>query len=467
MRTLLLLCGAMTLAPNTFAAGREFPLEFKTLNAEDALTLPGVAGLSGSCQSRKAAAIRREPAASSRHPLYGVLANATTTDRFWYRVDESKGDGRGYDRLIIDLNFNGDLTDDPVISPAAGSSPPRTVTASQRNAVLFGPIPAPNDQIIGPARPMCFAQFYLLTLASSTLSRAAPPLVGQLLVKPGWYLEATVDLDGAAQSVGIVDSDCNFRLGDVATRATLGSGSAQYWTFRGGDMFLRNRGDAAGAEISLARAEAQVFGPVLYVGATPFKASLSAGYKALVLEPWSAPLAQLALPEGGTMERLQVLWEGAPGRWQLLQPVVQGGQAKVPPGNYRLYTCTLRAKTPAGDAIVLSGTKRSLKDTVSTPAGATVPFKCGAPLEIKVTAQRDTSAQASASGLLARLTRSPGSSAPAVQERIQATVLGAGGETYSSFILESGNKRGSPQPPTFSVTTADGKQVASGNLEYG
>ncbi len=466
MRTLMLLCGAMALAPNAFAAGREFPLEFKTLSAQDALSFPGVTGLSGSCQARKAAAIKREPAATSRHPLYGVLASPTTTDRFWYRLDESNGDGRGYDRLIIDLNLNGDLTDDPLITPAPGSSPPRTVAVSQRNLIFFGPIPAPNGHLIGTARPMCFAQFYLLTVVSSTLSRVAPSLVGQLQVKPGWYLEASVDLDGATQTIGIVDSDCNFRLGDVATPVTIGSGSGQYLTFRGGDMFLRNRGDVAGAEISLTRAEAQVFGPILYVGATPFKVSLSAGYKSLMLEDWSAPLAQLALPEGGTIDRLQVLWEGAPGRWQLLQPLVQGGLAKVPPGNFRLYTCTLRAKTPAGDALVLSGTKRSLKDTVSATAGATVPFKCGAPLEIRVTAERDTSAQASANGLLARLARGPGS-APAVQQRIQATVLGAGGETYSSFVLESGNKRGSPRPPTFTVTTADGKQVASGDLEYG
>jgi hypothetical protein len=31
-----------------------------------------------------------------------------------FRLDEPQGKGKGYDRLILDLNRNGDLTDDPV-----------------------------------------------------------------------------------------------------------------------------------------------------------------------------------------------------------------------------------------------------------------------------------------------------------------------------------------------------------------
>jgi hypothetical protein len=49
-----------------------------------------------------------------------------------FRLDESKGTGRGYDRLCIDMNFNNDLSDDPVIRVAAGMD----------NS--FGPFPYPG-----------------------------------------------------------------------------------------------------------------------------------------------------------------------------------------------------------------------------------------------------------------------------------------------------------------------------------
>ena len=60
-------------------------------------------------------------------------------------------------------------------------------------------------------------------------------------------------------------------------------------------------------------------------------------------------------------------------------------------------------------------------------------------------------------------------------QTIQASILGAGGETYSVPYLLGGNGAllmggngalRQPAAPTFTVL-ADGKQVDSGNLEYG
>ena len=103
---------------------------------------------------------------------------------------------------------------------------------------------------------------------------------------------------------------------------------------------------------------------MLYLGAKPYKAVLSADCKSLGLEPWSGPLAELALqPQGGQVGGIQLAWESAPGQWQLLQPGVENGKASVPPGNYRLYTTTIKAKTSPGGTLVVSGYKRSLNDT--------------------------------------------------------------------------------------------------------
>jgi hypothetical protein len=55
-----------------------------------------------------------------------------------------------------------------------------------------------------------------------------------------------------------------------------------------------------------------------------------------------------------------------------------------------------------------------------------------------------------------------------LQQLIQASVLGAGGEMYSSFFLkEDKGKLRQPPKPTFTVVTTDGKEVASGNMEFG
>ena len=89
----------------------------------------------------------------------------------------------------------------------------------------------------------------------------------------------------------------------------------------------------------------------------------------------------------------------------------------------------------------------------------------------KVTVSRDrnvvaTSAPASGSFLNSLFGNSSAASQP-LQELIQASVVGAGGEKYSGFYLQGKGSLGQPPNPTFAILTADGKQVDSGNMEFG
>ena len=68
----------------------------------------------------------------------------------------------------------------------------------------------------------------------------------------------------------------------------------------------------------------------------------------------------------------------------------------MPPGNYRLYTDTIQAKTSSGETLVVSGSKRSLDESIKAEAGTSTPFKCGSPLEVKVTVSRETNVVATA-----------------------------------------------------------------------
>ena len=469
MKKTMLVYSLVLLAIPILAPAKDFPLEFKTLNAEEAMAFPSGSGLYGTLQLDKPAAITKAPPAISKHPLYGELV--IQTNRLWFRIDESKGDGKGYDRLIVDLNQNGDLTDDAVV---ARVEQPRQTSASDRTEIaLFGPLPVPEGKMIGTWRPIYFAQMYLYTPPADAVANRNTSFLGQLRFKAGWYLETTVDFDGVTRKVGIVDGNCNFRLGDFSQPTTYQNGTETNWYFQGGDNFLVDNYGSGKFENSIGSSAAAPFGPLLYLGAKPYKTVLAADCKSLALEPWTGPLAELALqPHGEQVNGIQVAWEAAPGQWQLLQPGVENGKARVPSGNYRLYTCTLKVKTAAGETLILNGSKRTPKDTIKAGAGVATPFQCGAPLEVKVTAVRDnrnSGSTASESGsFLDRFFGGSAGSEPELQQLIQASVFGAGGEMYSSFYLkEDKGNLGQPPKPAFTINTTDGKQVASGNMEFG
>lgn len=103
------------------------------------------------------------PAFVSRKPVYGSIrfgANRTDTNSgslFNFAIDESRGTGKGYDRLYFDLNQDLNLTNDPVLMPQR--SPPGAALLKYDNLkkqVIFDFLAVPLD--FGPAglRPVEF-----------------------------------------------------------------------------------------------------------------------------------------------------------------------------------------------------------------------------------------------------------------------------------------------------------------------
>jgi hypothetical protein len=465
----MLLCGLVLGATPFLTLARDFPLEFKTLTAQEAMAFPGGSGTTTPLQFDKPAGIFKAPPAISRQPLYGQLSAGT--GQCWFRIDESKGNGKGYDRLLVDMNQNGDLTDDAAVQRVASAGQTSVITQNPEIA-LFGPIPAPDGKKIGDWRPIYFAQAYLYTLPAGAGTIPRNVYLGQMRMRAGWYLETTADLDGVTRKVGIVDGNCNFRVGDLNQPITAKSGVETNWYFQGGDYFLVDNDGTGKFQSSVGNDASAPFGPLLYFGAKPYKAVLAADCKSLALEPWTGPLAELALqPQGAQVSRIQLAWEGAPGQWQLLQAGVENGKAVVPPGNYSLYSCLIKVKSSPDETLVMSGTKRVVKEITRAEAGAVTPLKCGPPLEIKVSSSRDSGVVvATTSGSGSVFTRLFGNSKAAdqpLQQRIQASVIGAGGETYSGFyLLGKGNVR-QPPNPTYAIVSANGKLVESGNMEFG
>jgi hypothetical protein len=114
------------------------------------------------------------------------------------------------------------------------------------------------------------------------------------------------------------------------------------------------------------------------------------------------------------------------------------------------------------DQIMVSGMQRVPQTPVSIVASKANTFDCGAPLQIKVTADKTA---ASSRELLSEVAGDARMNSDSLL-RISASVVGAGGEAYSSFQKGEGF-RSQPPKPSFTIVQAGGKTVASGNLEYG
>ncbi len=115
------IAGAATVVPEDAAA---FDLkEISTFDVRDAEKSSFHFGAYVICETKRDAKAVRYPALQSDKPLYGsfhVGASATELDagyHYRFAMDESAGSGRGYDRMYIDMNRNGDLTDDGFCRP--------------------------------------------------------------------------------------------------------------------------------------------------------------------------------------------------------------------------------------------------------------------------------------------------------------------------------------------------------------
>ncbi len=466
MKRPMLICSLILLAIPVLVPAKDFPLEFKTLNPEQVKGARWSYGAVQMLVATKPETLQKEPQAVSAHPLYGEFKWRADKTTMLFRLDESKGTGKGYDRLILDLNQNGDLADDAAISTAAGIGPWSNYSGQELK--LFGPIEAPASKQIGAGKPIYYAVLDLRTNVILKLRKnpaaATNDYLGNLRLRAGWYLETTVEMNGVKQKLAVIDNNANMRLGDLC-QPNITPDGRWFLGAADGDRLLLDK-DGSGTN-----KHSQCFAQILYFNAVPYKVALAPDCRALQVEPWPEPLAEVSLQlQGEQVHGLGLGWESAKGQWQFIEPGVAGGKIKVPPGNYGLWSISLSAKTENGEEITAGGINMNSKKIFAVAPGKTNTLLCGAPLEIKVTVGRQSGPAESASrGFWSSLANWFGNVAPSETGEIliQAEVVGTGGETYAGFNLNG--KRGQRQPakPAFTIATADGKEVATGNLEFG
>jgi hypothetical protein len=127
---LLLATTAMTSAGGVEGQGFELQ-EVSTFDLPESTASGFLMGHRSVCSDKADPNVTKYPPFKSRQPLYGSVDFSDpmggTVERaiYFYAVDESRGTGKGYDRLYFDLNRDGDLTNDKALAaqknPAAGA----------------------------------------------------------------------------------------------------------------------------------------------------------------------------------------------------------------------------------------------------------------------------------------------------------------------------------------------------------
>jgi hypothetical protein len=437
------------------APGKDFPLEFKTLKPEEIKTFPGVFFTYGRLQTAKPEALKKEPKAMCRQPFYGQLNGKQNA--FVFRIEESK-EGKGYDRLLIDLNQNGDLTDDPVIEGQIQAEPDKSLPKSQ--FTTFWPIPVSADRMIGSWRPVYLGELRVDTRGGG---KGEDVYIGLLRVYAGWYLETTVEVDGFKQKAGVIDTAAQMRLGNE-WKPHIPSGSGN-WYFNAGDSLLLDKDGSGSFERALFGSEAEALSEFHYIGPHPCKVSLSRDCKCLQVEKWAEPLAEVTVrPHGEQVQSVSLAWERPKGQWQLLSLKLADGKTRVPPGNYRFESCSVKAKSDRGEPVVAGGMLIRMETPMKFAVGKANILRCGAPLRVEASAEK----RKPQDWVLQR----QGTTAvdPKVDSEfvlaISAQIQGVRNETYALFRTRQDFKQ-TASKPAFTVADAQGKVVGSGNLEFG
>jgi len=459
-------CGLLAIGAIATASAEEFPLTFRTIPAAEVVAFPGSYGAMAQLRQAKPAKLRREPKPASNHALYGDGREGSSGAQFLVRLDESRGEGQGYDQLIVDMNQNGDLTDDSP-APLVVLLTDRKTTSRTDREKMFGPITAPPAKTIAGGRPVYYAQVYLNVIRSYFgTGRTQSIPVGYLRLKAGWYVDTTVELKGVKRKVGVFDGDGNLRLGDMAKPQTYrSSGREESWYFRGGDSLLVDADGSGAFDRDALESESCPYASVVYLGAAPYKLALTRGGNTLQVEPWADRLAEVTLePRGEQVRSVTLAWERTRDQWQLIRAGVAGGKISVPAGAWRLYKCELLGDGAARNRVMAAAYQRVPKTPLGFAPGRANTLRCGAPLEIIVTTRKKTvQARDASSGGFWSLLRPTATDAVLA---INANVRGAGGEVYSAYA-KGESLDAKPPKPVFTLTDGSGKKVATGNLEFG
>jgi hypothetical protein len=386
-----------------------------------------------------------------------------------FRLDQS-GSNVGHDRLIIDLNGNGDLTDDRVYKcrEEMGVRDWKPRMGSPYERVVFGPIEVPTDKAGGGWRPIYRAEAYISYRLSDGGFGG-----GQLSWDNLNYLETTVEVNGVRERIWVADANCNQRFGDrpaaiVGVRKSLAGLSWVFgeggWETLRGDLIVRMRADSGTAGEYRPLRESEPFGPVTYFGGKPYVLSVAEDLSGVRVEPYKEPMGTLTVPN--CVRGLSFVWQNAAGEWGQLGLVPSGGPIPFPVGTYYLLSGTITGRDKEGNTVhaMISMWQQKPGNPITVEAGKTTTLRCGPPLIVEAVDNTITyrptvrSIVRDAIETAARGTPpAPSQSRPFV---FGTKITGAGSENYELLgFRRSGKERDSDVFARFRVFDETGAEV--------
>ncbi|MHC4913918.1 MAG: hypothetical protein ACYTGB_00385 [Planctomycetota bacterium] len=360
--------------------------------------------------------LTKEPKYAGEKPIYISIDIGSGKDRFLTAVlDEGKGTGKGYDKLYLDTNNNGDLTDDPEVkAKVQDRGNVLTVSAGQLTVTVRYEDGGSRQLAITP-------QIYRIKRGDA----AARWIVRYVVMQ---HLEGKLQIDGLEMLVGLYDRYDR-------------SGPANGCFNDFGRDALRIDTDGDG---KLGTHEEMPLSRILSLAGKLRELKVGADGRGFSLADYSGKTGDLrvscAYARGAKVETGQLTFVGAEG-CALTHSIDWKAAVSLPAGTWRIGGGTLTLTDAAGASwtLALSGSK-----PFEVAADGTAMLTLGSPIKVEPVVS--------------------GKVAPGSRVSISHKVIGAAGEVYST-IAKGGRSR--TPPPSVKVLDAAGTQLASGKMEYG
>jgi hypothetical protein len=451
--------------PSLFMLGDHFPDYIMAVNGKGQDIDMGWGG-EMSPKSTFAALVKKEPESyQCRMPVRGVFRLASRSIPF--ALDSTDLEKTGYDRLFIDANGNGDLTDDGLQTPF--ESPKKEETSVTRveyvteEAESGDEMEVIEEEEIEMVAPEDFTNCSFPTLSVSLSSGGAKysyrflvnvqsyktddDLHTNVALYPAICRVGEIKLGGKTREVALFDSNCNGRFDDGLIPVQEGSGTPPTdYVWRGTDKLVFDPDPQ--------KLDYQVYEPMgnedkhfvsrsLMVDGRLYDLHVTPGGDRLSLEPSDAPLGSVVMKKA----HFSAVFSGPAGTINIRGKA--GESCPLPAGPWRVlsYTINLSASKEWEDMTMIYGGASDGGPDLTVQKGMTTDLRFGPPLKgvMKV----------------GHVVRQGKDDEHVIN--LEASIHGACGALIQQVMV----KGKSPEAPNLTITNGKGEIVTEDAFEYG
>lgn len=368
-------------------------------------------------------------------PLYATL-RLSNTERL-VMLDRADARDKWYGRLRIDLNADGDLTNDKPIDTRAEA------VGKEYSSIATGNIEVTNN-IGGKSVPY---QFQI----SIFMEEQRPSLFGGLGKNPNDYVHASVrprcchladfTVDSRQYQISFVDYNVNGQFHDSPTPGAFTDAAGDSFYFSGGDrMYIKSGG-------SFDMNGDQPFCKWLILGGGLFEINADFAAGKLTLNPIEAA-ATITLPP--SILNMSMMRQDT---YQSLAIYRPASQVKMPAGPWKMVSFQLERNDAQGDRWRILARGNSAAQPYKIEATTSMSLPIGEPF---------TPVIRIADGFSKQVTL-----VFSIKDRSQAQVTALSHEGNKTRIALSKDDPSLPKEPSWTAVTTTGEKVASGSFEYG